>query len=852
MGLEDLADQVDDYICTFEGLGDIVMDSLAMFVFIWSLCALFLIWLGKYAYQKYVKKSGVSTESVAAPKMAASVSSVPIRKSEPKEILRAGSTGGGGGGGGFAKPMRADTPLGGSNTARKRLTRRSPGPEIKQKYRHVPIPQNILGQDVQSTTWVTKTFRWLYSDLTIINEVLHAWTVAVNDFIRTDTKKEDAPIIEIVRVLPESLPPNLTNIYVELTENLNEVLLTCDCDCNPVLQAKAFYESAGKSEVSHYKITVSRFKARLNILVNFISLKGCLRIEGYPDIKLVINPIGPIKTSKEEANTQAAISESLAFALRETMYPIDFSLYATCPRGIDIDPSFDSYSLTTTSEEDYNMYRTRSPTAMSSVSTGRRLLVKILRGEHITNAKETFCIIEMDEPPQKNQTGIKPGENPYWDETFLFNLSQNSAEILFEVYECPMKPDGPPKFMGLGLVGIDELSIGLASTQILALQPRPYETENITGSITVEFIFIESAPINPRAFETSRTIRHPAQSPTINNDSTLSSTNLSPIAKSSPNPARRSIHESPYTMNGTNEIINESHSHQPLKSTVSNPYHRNGLLSPPTTNTNPLNNNNDIYRKNSTSLLNSNSSNSNNLNSNSGLVTTNGDHHNNNNNNNNNAGYQNGQAADLDNRGRPKAKRNFFGNIKKRLTRSKSRSKDKENQNLDLRSVSAERGGNTPNQSQIDQSKSSTLQSTLSRRSSISESSAVSGWSSASAKTFVHESSILVLETIENGVKRHFLVPLNIAQKPRWRRKGTKLHICNDHTFIAKHISGGVLCDVCNKSIMRRPGKQGYECRDCNLRCHKPCHVKTPTQCHKSTISAIELASCPVLTEHNL
>jgi len=244
--------------------------------------------------------------------------------------------------------------------------------------------------------------------------------------------------------------------------------------------------------------------------------------------------------------------------------------------------------------------------------------------------------------------------------------------------------------------------------------------------------------------------------------------------------------------------------------------------------------------KNSTSLLNSNSSNSNNLNSNSGLVTTNGDHHNNNNNN-NNAGYQNGQAADLDNRGRPKAKRNFFGNIKKRLTRSKSRSKDKENQNLDLRSVSAERGGNTPNQSQIDQSKSSTLQSTLSRKSSISESSAVSGWSSASAKTFVHESSILVLETIENGVKRHFLVPLNIAQKPRWRRKGTKLHICNDHTFIAKHISGGVLCDVCNKSIMRRPGKQGYECRDCNLRCHKPCHVKTPTQCHKSTISAIEL-----------
>lgn len=35
---------------------------------------------------------------------------------------------------------------------------------------------------------------------------------------------------------------------------------------------------------------------------------------------------------------------------------------------------------------------------------------------------------------------------------------------------------------------------------------------------------------------------------------------------------------------------------------------------------------------------------------------------------------------------------------------------------------------------------------------------------------------------------RHYLVPMNIAQKPRWRRKGTKLHIYNDHTFVAKHL----------------------------------------------------------------
>jgi hypothetical protein len=75
----------------------------------------------------------------------------------------------------------------------------------------------------------------------------------------------------------------------------------------------------------------------------------------------------------------------------------------------------------------------------------------------------------------------------------------------------------------------------------------------------------------------------------------------------------------------------------------------------------------------------------------------------------------------------------------------------------------------------------------LTNRSSLSE---VSGFSTASARTFIHEASTLVLETIEAGIKKHYLVPLTVAQRSRWRRKGVKLHIYNEHTFIAKHLSG--------------------------------------------------------------
>lgn len=52
---------------------------------------------------------------------------------------------------------------------------------------------------------------------------------------------------------------------------------------------------------------------------------------------------------------------------------------------------------------------------------------------------------------------------------------------------------GAPKFLGLGLVGIDELAAGPAVTQTLTLQPRPYDNESVQGSIVVDFIFIESA-----------------------------------------------------------------------------------------------------------------------------------------------------------------------------------------------------------------------------------------------------------------------------------------------------------------------------------------------------------------------
>lgn len=52
----DLADQIDDYICTIDGVGDLTMDTLAMVLFGWAVVALFLVWLAKFLYGKYAAK----------------------------------------------------------------------------------------------------------------------------------------------------------------------------------------------------------------------------------------------------------------------------------------------------------------------------------------------------------------------------------------------------------------------------------------------------------------------------------------------------------------------------------------------------------------------------------------------------------------------------------------------------------------------------------------------------------------------------------------------------------------------------------------------------------------------------
>lgn len=55
-------------------------------------------------------------------------------------------------------------------------------------------------------------------------------------------------------------------------------------------------------------------------------------------VRIAMNSVGAIKAmDQDEQQLQTVISDILTAALRDTIYPVDFSVYSTCPRA-EVEP----------------------------------------------------------------------------------------------------------------------------------------------------------------------------------------------------------------------------------------------------------------------------------------------------------------------------------------------------------------------------------------------------------------------------------------------------------------------------------------------------------------------------------
>ncbi|CAH1389002.1 unnamed protein product [Nezara viridula] len=773
--MEDLADKIDDLICTFEGGSDTTMDTIAMYMFGWMLVGLIVLGVGRYAYARFIRTKDVKeksdTSEVTTPVLKTDVSTTDSTKPLVKESSKPVASGG--------KYVPPTPPV------RKRLGSKSgagvvrPTGLVKSKSSSMTHPPpTATGAESESVKWVNELFLWLYTDLVVVNELLNAWILSLNEFTKKSVAEHGVGV-EFVRVLPETPPPSVSNVFCECAPN-DDVTITCDCEATPALQVKAFRQKSEKVEVSHYRLNVNRFRARLNIVAITEKLLVDIKCDGWPEIKVSLAQVGSIKNNLDESQLQDVICEIVTTALRQTSLNYNLSQYPNCPRLVrhPVSPA--------------HLLPLHYDSMLGGDKVNRRLLVKVIKANGLgasQGCKDPYCIVEVDEPAQKNQTAAKRDtNNPSWEEHFLFDITDHTTEILLEVYD---KFQGGNKFLGLGIVSMDELYTNPSQRQIISLQSAPYHEEPVSGTLTVEFLLIEGADLpatGDKPFKIKETLR--SVSPSGQMVTKTRTTLTQPVDR---------------LTNGGDGItdlalkeIERTRGSQPNKSTLI-------IHSVQRTPQSPQQ---QILKPGSNAP----------------------------------APVENTTALEENERGRSrKKKRDFFGTLRRRLNRSKTRSRSvgpgtEGNELVDplARSVSADRAR--------DPSLLSTVPGLRegSARSSLSEASGISG---ASSRTYVNEASTLVLETVENGIKKYYLVPLSMAQKSKWKKKGTKLHIFNDHTFIAKHLQGGTLCQVCKKALPRRLGKQGYECRDCQLKCHKHCHVKAETTCPTSNIHNIELCS---------
>ncbi|KAK3734733.1 hypothetical protein RRG08_059912 [Elysia crispata] len=121
----------------------------------------------------------------------------------------------------------------------------------------------------------------------------------------------------------------------------------------------------------------------------------------------------------------------------------------------------------------------------------KRLLVKVIKANGLSvrqqGAANIVCMVSTDEPVQGYATSIvKNTQNPFWDEHFIFDITQDSQEVRVEMYD-------KDEFIGEAIVYVEDLRKTPSSRQILRLHPQPGNFEYNSGTVTAEFLFMDPA-----------------------------------------------------------------------------------------------------------------------------------------------------------------------------------------------------------------------------------------------------------------------------------------------------------------------------------------------------------------------
>ena len=184
--MADLADRIDDLICSFEGGAETTMDTVAMLIFGWMIFGLFVLAIGRYIYGRFITSSETK-EKTPVPVQAIPIAATPsvsedvvVTKEQPRAPVS-------------AAPKSAGTTVPPTPPLRKRIaTKKGTGPSPSPARIVYVQPPVATGPESESVHWVNEVFSWLYSDHVIVNEILGFWMQSMNEFTKQSVTEVSA------------------------------------------------------------------------------------------------------------------------------------------------------------------------------------------------------------------------------------------------------------------------------------------------------------------------------------------------------------------------------------------------------------------------------------------------------------------------------------------------------------------------------------------------------------------------------------------------------------------------------------------------------------------------------------
>ncbi|CAG2163702.1 unnamed protein product [Oppiella nova] len=320
-----------------------------------------------------------------------------------------------------------------------------------------------IGPDRDCVLWINNIIQWFFSQNdTILKSMFEIWLNSLNNQNRKLSKDNGFSMEFSELCRDKSFTPELSNVMVDKESNDN-ITVNCKISTKGIkLLVKAFRDNDSVSEEPMlYELHMDRFEGMMKIVCISEEQLFVVRFVERPDFKASLKAIKSLQNHKQKSDHKIVSEDAIINAIINT---ITKSVVDLCLSGYQDFPRFKR----TDQQNSIGFH--------NSKTIERKLFVKVVKANGLrVNNKE------VDEPPQQAHTStIKNTSSPVWNEHFIFNLKEESTEILFELYDKTN-----------GIVSVNELKLNPSQNQVLKLQPRPLEADQISGSLSVEFLFIE-------------------------------------------------------------------------------------------------------------------------------------------------------------------------------------------------------------------------------------------------------------------------------------------------------------------------------------------------------------------------